>query len=63
MWVCKYCESVNSDEDYICVVCDQYKDSKYNEKMYCIHCGTIYRVNEVDKFCIHCGKSLLNRNK
>ena len=32
MWVCKHCESVNSDKDHICIVCDQYKDTNYNEK-------------------------------
>lgn len=63
MWVCKHCESVNSDKDHICIVCDQYKDTNYNEKMYCIHCGTIYRLNEVDRFCIHCGKKLVNGGK
>lgn len=58
MWVCKYCESVNSDENQICIVCDKYKDSVYNDKMFCSCCGTAYRVNEIDRYCMQCGKKM-----
>lgn len=60
MWVCKFCESANADKDKKCIVCDQYKDANYEEKMYCIHCGAIYHVNEIDKYCIHCGNKILS---
>lgn len=34
----------------------------YNERLYCIKCGTRFRVEEDTKYCIYCGSVLINNS-
>lgn len=38
------------------------KHMRYNESLYCIKCGTRYRVEEDTKYCIYCGSPLLDNS-
>ncbi len=61
MWLCKYCESVNSPIQTSCCVCNRPKDYIEAKHMYCNNCGTRHDVNESTVYCINCGEKLYKR--
>ena len=61
MWLCEYCESVNSASRTSCCVCNKPKDYKTIKFVYCNNCGVRHSVDDLTVYCVNCGEKLYKR--